>query len=862
MVIAAPQPAGALTKPQVVAAQQALTSLGYSPGTADGTTGKQTRAAIRRFQRNFGLRVTGVLDDETLAALNLHQEAPPQPQPGAVGAPQASDSASGDTSGGSGVLIAVVILGVAIAIWRSARKTPANREAQAIPAVRPQSTLAWAPSQPRGSQTTSFAISASQRARSPSERAAESQQCWLPAGQQITVGNYLVPSGLLYVGMALSRSDGLGIENCLINPSLTISVDSRDDHGDRMAYYPSYAFIEPACRASYLNWLAGGKVDPGICIGYVFLYFYGLERRLFLDEPDENEASAIVAEVIRLRMIYGNNHSFARYSSALLDAAAIKNGNFENSCATDLRKSGWEIPLGLRAEIGRSIANGDNLTAPQMLAWYCTHPDRRLPPSILAKCPDEFRQLFAARFAQKFPQGLKVPIPARKLSAIYKAASGSFSVQIKGAYQLWPDIIGLTAPLSAIQPLIDGCIEELQPYARRIGQKTDKRGALETALALPRGLNNPTVTAPIQALKQFCESALTGAVSVVSPAELLRAAGVIEKVGDKFGKSEMGMLSLALAHCGFGMEPDPRSNYTKVDDDDLIALFRLPAGSRSALSAGYAAAAVLVDLGAAVATADGVFSLAELETIQKRIGADANLSAEERHRLMARTAFRARKPALLRDFKKLATESPEQRGQLARFAVSIAAADNRLAVEEVRVLEKLYRTLDLTETQLYSDLQTMGANAAELSATIAPAPSLSRPTASNVADYGIALDPRRLARTREETARVSALLAQVFSDEGTPQQQPSESQPAAPVNDMPMEGLDTRYRSLVQMLFQHDTISRSEFDDLAHDRGVLPDGAIEAINDWAYSKFDQPFLEDGDPVMIDRSLLQSKKEDA
>jgi hypothetical protein len=43
---------------------------------------------------------------------------------------------------------------------------------------------------------------------------------------------------------------------------------------------------------------------------------------------------------------------------------------------------------------------------------------------------------------------------------------------------------------------------------------------------------------------------------------------------------------------------------------------------------------------------------------------------------------------------------------------------------------------------------------------------------------------------------------------------------------------------------------------------VLPDGAIEAINDWAYTKFDQPVLDDGDPIAIDQALLQRLKSEA
>ena len=55
--------------------------------------------------------------------------------------------------------------------------------------------------------------------------------------------------------------------------------------------------ISPGCRAA--------ESDPGYNVGYVFLYFYGLERRFFIDNPDRDERKAIIAEVGRLLDVYG-----------------------------------------------------------------------------------------------------------------------------------------------------------------------------------------------------------------------------------------------------------------------------------------------------------------------------------------------------------------------------------------------------------------------------------------------------------------------------------------------------------------------------------------------------------------------------
>jgi His-Xaa-Ser repeat protein HxsA len=51
--------------------QERLQTVGYNPGTIDGTMGPQTEQALRWFQNAQGLRSTGDLDAPTLNALGI-----------------------------------------------------------------------------------------------------------------------------------------------------------------------------------------------------------------------------------------------------------------------------------------------------------------------------------------------------------------------------------------------------------------------------------------------------------------------------------------------------------------------------------------------------------------------------------------------------------------------------------------------------------------------------------------------------------------------------------------------------------------------------------------------------------------------
>lgn len=60
-----------VTPDLVRVAQQKLNDEGYKSGTPDGKMGPVTRGAIRKYQEDKGLKVTGGLDESTLSHLNV-----------------------------------------------------------------------------------------------------------------------------------------------------------------------------------------------------------------------------------------------------------------------------------------------------------------------------------------------------------------------------------------------------------------------------------------------------------------------------------------------------------------------------------------------------------------------------------------------------------------------------------------------------------------------------------------------------------------------------------------------------------------------------------------------------------------------
>ena len=61
-----------MTSEEVRMAQQKLAAEGYHPGRSDGAITNEFRAAIREFQKDSGLVVTGSLDSETAQLLGVN----------------------------------------------------------------------------------------------------------------------------------------------------------------------------------------------------------------------------------------------------------------------------------------------------------------------------------------------------------------------------------------------------------------------------------------------------------------------------------------------------------------------------------------------------------------------------------------------------------------------------------------------------------------------------------------------------------------------------------------------------------------------------------------------------------------------
>lgn len=685
------------------------------------------------------------------------------------------------------------------------------------------------------------------------KRKATRRTGWVPSSENVSIGGREI-GGMVYVGTPPRLNDYGYRDKCraYIDPSLSVARDGTDKVGHYMPYWPGYSEIPSQCRATYLDWLAGGRSDPSYDPGYMFLYFYGLERRFVLDQPSEAEKQEILQEVRRLMNLYPDNGSVQRYLGEFIQLAQISlNDETVHEPVFDYR--GWELPLSLKVAIGARVGRGDLLSADWVLSWLMCHPERRLRTPA-TRCVEEFRALFRLRFDERFPDGLKVNKPRKMLKPTYQAASSEFQGQLEPMVNgtKVPDISGLRKPVEIAQEIADEVMDDLDKLSRYLGRNPDGRGNVEAQALLPQELWDLFPSEELERLKAWAadrvgDGGLTPVQEVVERLEGARP--------EKLSKRILTGAADALARIGYGFAPDPRFALRSPKLDEPVVLFELgeTVGQLENVSDDYRAALIEAALGSFVAHADGQITESERKSLLAKATDVDGLSGQECRRLAANVDWMlavAPDMTLLR--RKLKDTGPEAMASIRTVLVAAAHADGVIQSEEVAGIEKIYKALGLDPALVYSDLHAGDVSDGPVRVRAAQ-PGVAGETIPDDAPSGPPkLDAARIAAIQSDTARVSSVLGDIFDDT------PEVSEVAEP-DETVLGGLDAKHSHLVKALIEQDHWTEEAFEQLCRDAGLLASGAIEDINEWAYDSYDEVLLDEYDGYDVSPDLAAQLK---
>jgi tellurite resistance protein len=693
---------------------------------------------------------------------------------------------------------------------------------------------------------------------------------WIPAGQSAYVGGYAIHGGLVYAGSGLVAEKGGIPEPALIDPGLPVDPRTPDYAGTKMGYWPSYSRIPPECRAAYLHWLLDGRHAVGAYIGYVFLYFYGLERRLLVDSQSSQaaraEQAALVREVERLLRIYGANGSFGGYATNLLRFLSLAGGPRRYLSAPPEQQEAWELPFELRLGLGQLAADARPVPAPWALAWVRQHPAAWLRTPA-ERCPREFDELFASRYRERFGAGMMLDRGGPLLQAAYQPASPGITSRDLFAGQQIPDAGDAEGPLEGLRGLASAVCTELDAYSRYLGRHPDAAGTAAALALLPPGLERPA-SAAAQALVDWARSSLERAdQATVSAADLL-ARWTAASAGGGSPKAEAVLLARALERSGVGMEPDVRFGGPALAAPAQVVLFRRPGEITTAPSAEYTAAATLIELSTAVALADGRLADPERTVIEQRIMSRPGLGDDERRRLHAHFACVTGDPPAWASLRKHISLLPaDVRQEAGDLLLAVALADGRIDRAEVTRLDRYFDALGLDRPEIGSHPQAPpgGRGLPSVRTAGAPAPSYAIPQPPlevRPASVGVALDPELIKIKMAETEQAASLLAGIFTGEPTSSFTALTDHSAALGSRSPQAGnllhpgLDAAHRSFLARLVDRPSWPRSEVASIAAGLGLMPDGALEIVNEAAFELVGDPATEGSDPIEVNTDVAK------
>ncbi|WP_460198932.1 tellurite resistance TerB family protein [Xanthomonas campestris] len=666
---------------------------------------------------------------------------------------------------------------------------------------------------------------------------------WVRPGEIIEIRGVKISGGLFYSGVKLATPRG-GNEPSLVNGVLAVAPTG--NYREPIGYQENYADLSATERRAYINWLASDRSDPECNYRYVMLFLYGIERRVLIDGADEPDSKqgwpAIKAALRQLETAYGKIYSVIRFQiNSLLDWMELD--DIEEKLYTKPLPSfqrTHELPFYLRLALGQCSLDRVPIPARLALAWARLSPEIPLRTAT-TRCAEEFDQLFVERYRELFDAGLVLPKNRTKL----KFSRQTFSPALYGTslkpktFGETPDVTALTAPIKKLNEIVQQCTDELGPLSRLINKNPEARNTLDGLLHLPTSI----WPSPRKAALQLLVDEVQGRAITLPLTQLADRFG---NGGASLNREKIRDLARTLELAHIGMEPNVLEGARAPGDADPVVLFALlPGQTHQTQSSAYQIALLTLQLASTVAQADGDFSAHEIEHLGREIDAWSHLSPADHKRLRAHLVWLSQAPITLASLKrKLDPLDQTTKETIAASMASLAQSDGTVSPDEMRFLEKVYKTLGVETKRVFSDVHAVSAG---------------RSTTKVEPTKQFRLDPKRIAELQQDTAKVSALLAGIFTEDVAepviePQALPLPIQEAA--SNPGLLGLDEAHSALLRLMLSRPNWTRSELEDGASDLELMLDGALEHINDASFDAYDIPFSEGDDPVEINPEFIE------
>ena len=659
---------------------------------------------------------------------------------------------------------------------------------------------------------------------------------------------------------------------------------------DTLGYWPNYSKLSAKCRGVYLDWLASGRNNTNIPIGYVFIYFSGLEYRIITEKESvsASEHIAIYKEVIRLFTVYGDNYSFAKYSSNFINYLRALNPGLTEAYDEKYPISNKRVRLALapntEISVAKKILNNEPIDAELAWAWLkrCGSYNFKTPYDRLS---NEFKWLFCIIYDREHPQGIEVRNNGSSLHMVYEPSNFALSKTLF-PFRSLPNPSTFIMPLRKLAGIAERCNKQLEPMSKYIGKKDASKNDLEAITLLPAEIFGSVVEDEgtiVNSVKIWAEKTIENKNGIGSVKELYLYADqdffgdeALDSKEKRLFQKSSRLLTELLELMQYGVAPDKRYHRQDMDRFEPIVLFRNHNSNGFVPSPEFSDAKSVVSLAAVIAkTNQGKGDSTDAQPIDMHKTAASIVNSVKSHisianeDLMPLSAYALW--CLINSNSNIKLSPKKGHFQVlandestAEIIVNAAFSDNLFNKYRIEKADKVYGYLGVDRSGLSSlvhRLQTTG-------------------QPSNNATQRTGLDFEKLKQYESETIDSANILNTVFQEEDSAAvvghvpastldakenavEQPipstdssDEGRPDPDTGHLIVGGLDSAHSSLYSQLIKKETWAIETVEDMCKELGLMLSGAIETINDWSFDAINEAVIEEDDEIVIDHDSVE------
>lgn len=622
-----------------------------------------------------------------------------------------------------------------------------------------------------------------------------------------------------------------------------INVHSKPDFSavspEKLNFPPNYNEMDNARQGGYIKWLADGKPaveEMNDDMGYVYLYYYGLEYRTLVEKQNQKE---ILFEVIDLiakfkKLRYG-------FDFIIYLTLAINNFSAEES----------ERLIQFFRENKQKYCN--NSAYSTILKNLLPRKEFKTEFSPAQLCPDKEQEKLTARQKELLDYYLVHALEKMNDTDIFTSQKQIYKYYMAMKASSCIDVISPNAisydALIPSQKVIKLCAraeqilkEEIKKSIKNFANSAAPLTEIEKFLFLPETLKKEiTPPAPFD----FTDSVIAN----------------IESIAEKLGFSieenitlrQSALIADACEALGYEIEPSAELEKKAYKKGETVILYENQFIKKSP-SELYQTASLFADLGYQTAIEDNEILPAESMVIEKFIKKQFSLSQAELYRLQMRGKLIAQTQKIhtadtIKKLLKTANSSAKE--TIIRFVLAIAGNDGVIKEKEYKLLQKIAGQLSITEEQL----KTIIAEFIDTASQAVVLEKISSKTQKNSQDSAakpeetikLQLNAEKLAKVQINTAEIHTVLQEIFGEEQ------AETLKAEPKEDTVSEENkqnqpENELQNIIALLLEKESWTRNELMNIIQNKGLMLNSLLDQINEWAENTYGDFLIEEDDDM--------------